>query len=220
MTSLGWRLARRVGPHHPATPLGLAEGGEPWRPRMHQLLAPGRRTAVRRGLAAVPAPRSRVGVPIPVARGDAVVVLPSAAPWPVAGAWGGGGGDCSAVPSWSGRQRRKGERRCRPSAPARGLGGLGGGGGGSLPVPPPSASLVTLWHFCVRWAPFTGPCSDARFLPPASRVWLSHSQATGDGASGALWSPGSRGHCSQRCMPLAAETRSVYDSLRMPGRMT
>ena len=32
VTSLGWRPARRVGPRHPATPLGVAGGGEPWQP--------------------------------------------------------------------------------------------------------------------------------------------------------------------------------------------
>ena len=52
-------------PRHPATPLGLAGGGEPWRPSLHQSLAHGRGTAVCQGLAGVPLPPPppRVGLP-------------------------------------------------------------------------------------------------------------------------------------------------------------
>ena len=59
------------------------------------------------------------------------------------------------------------------------------------------------------------PCSNARFLPLPSPDWLSRSWATGDGASGTSWSPGSRGHCSQPCMPLAMETCSSTPHARL-----
>ena len=94
------------------------------------------------------------------------------------------------------------------------------GGAGSSGCEPPSTSLAALWRFFWRWAPSAGPCSDARFLPLPSPDRLSRSTATGDGASGASSSPGSRGRRNQPCMPLAAETCSVCNRLRMPGRVT
>ena len=54
VTSLGWRPTCRVGPRDPATPFGLAGGGEPWRLGLHRSLAHSRGMAVRRGLAGVP----------------------------------------------------------------------------------------------------------------------------------------------------------------------
>ena len=146
VTSLGWRPARHVGPRHSATPLGLAGGGEPWRPALHRLLARGRGTAVRRGLAGVPLPPPPfaglpagcppVPPPLPCgggsasgASGDAVVgVLASAGPRPAAAAGGGGGGLLPCPPGVEG-EKRKGERRCHSSARAQGAGGLAGGEG-------------------------------------------------------------------------------------------
>ena len=53
MTSVGWRSACCAGPCGPPAPLGLAGGGEPWRPGLHRSLARGRGMAVCRGLAGV-----------------------------------------------------------------------------------------------------------------------------------------------------------------------
>ena len=57
--------------------------------------------------------------------------------------------------------------------------------------------------------PIRAPPSDARFLPVPGSVRLSQTWATGEGADGASWSPGSLGRRSEPCMPLAAETRSA-----------
>ena len=145
------------------------------------------------------------------ASGAVMGIPPSAGPRPAVGGWRGGGGGLLLCPLGVGGEKRKGEQRRRSSALARRAGEMAGGRGSSG-CGPPSAPLAALWRFCWRWAPSAGPCSDTRFLPPPSPARSSRSWATGDGASGASWSPGSHGHCSQPCMPLAAETRSVCDS--------
>ena len=166
-------------------------------------------------LAAPPVPLTPPGVGVPFLA-PAVTPLWATHPQPAPG-WqrGGWGVGVAAVPSWAGGRKAEG------GAAVPLLGSRSGGGGQDpLPVTPPSASLAALWHFCRRWAPSAGPSSDARFLPLPGPDRLSRSWATGDGASGASWSPGSRGHYSQPCMPLAAQTRSAHNSLRMPGRVT
>ena len=188
VTPLGWHPACRAGPRDSVTPLGLAGGGEPWRPGVHRPLARGRGTAVRRRLAGFPCPP-------PPPYGAAVWLTPCAAPPPLGwgfrfwcqrrpalcrspaggGGLGGGRGGLLPCPPALGGEKRKGERRCRSLAPARGARGLVGGGGGSSGCDPPSASLAALWHFCWHWAPSAGPCSDAHFLPLPSPDWLSRS---------------------------------------------
>ena len=83
VTPLGWRPACRAGPRDPATPLGLAGGGDPWRPGFHRSLARGHGTAVRQGLAGVPLPSTPLaGLPA------GCPAVPPPAPW---------GGDSKAI---------------------------------------------------------------------------------------------------------------------------
>ena len=127
VTSLGWCPACRVGPRDPATPLGLAGCGEPWRPGLHRSLACGCGTAVRRGLAGSPCPPPppplrgcppaallcpspppppRGGCSASGAGGDAVMgVPPSAGPRPAARGCGVG---AAAMPSWIGGRKAGG----------------------------------------------------------------------------------------------------------------
>ena len=134
VTSLGQRPACCVAPRESTTPLGLAGGGEPWRPGLHRSLARGRGTAVRRGLVGVPlpspppcraagrlppcaAPPPPPGVRVPLL---VLAVTPSWAshPLPVPGCGGGlGFGGWGLLPCPLGLGWRK----------------AGGGGGGAAP---------------------------------------------------------------------------------------
>ena len=122
VTSLGWRPACCVGPRDPAAPLGLAGGGQPWRPGLHRLIARGRGTAVRRGLAGVPLPSPPCGAagwlpplllpPLPGVRVPLLepAVTPSWASHPllVPGQQRGmgGGGCCRALLDWGEKSGR------------------------------------------------------------------------------------------------------------------
>ena len=95
-----------------------------------------------------------------------------------------------------------------------GSGVSGGRGGDPLAVTPPLRILGCLVALLLALGSVLGAllrCS-LPSLPGPDR--LSRSQT-----NGASWSPSSRGRCSQPCMPLATETHSACDSLRMPGRV-
>ena len=195
MMSLGWRSACCVGPCDPPTLLGRGLGVE----------SPGDPACIGR-------------LPVAVGRwfAEGWPGSPVLCRFP-AGSGGDGGWELLPCPPRLGGKRLEGEQSRRSSAPTQGY--LAGGGGDPRTANPASASLAALWRFCCCWAPSAGPCSVARLGPLHVSHRLSHSRAAGDGAGAACWSPGSCGRCSQPCMPLAADTCSACDNLRMPARM-